>query len=129
MTTGLARVQEYQRHTTGSEHFHALTFYPRLICTDGVKLMADELRAYWLVDAVASHLMTSQELRREGFQVWKLELVPPNGAVLTAHDGDKGEGPRELVRQQIEYTDFPATFTLWCEQSGERFVLMLPEER
>lgn len=125
----LEEVQAYQRQTTGSENFYRHGLYRRLVYTDGVHLMAEKLRAYWLIDAVASHLLTNAALRQEWFQVWTLTLKQPAGATLVATDGDKGDGPRELVRQEIEFTDFPVSFTLWCEHGGEGYVLMLPEER
>jgi len=77
--------------------------------TDGVKYLADEAGAYWLLDIIASYQL-QDEIRREPFQVWELKLSPNNAttgkyeAVVTM----KTDTNRPLlVKQQIEYTDFP----------------------
>jgi len=80
--------------------------------TDGVKYLADEAGAYWLLDIIASYQMgnANAKIRREHFQVWELKLSPDNTttgeheAVVTM----KTDTNRPLlVEQQIEYTDFP----------------------
>jgi hypothetical protein len=65
--------------------------------TDGVKFLADNAGAYWLIDAIASYG------RKEPFQLWELK-VNDSKAVLTMKE-DTGEPV--LVKQEITYTDFP----------------------
>lgn len=88
--------------------------------------------AFWLIDAIASY-QGEDALKHHTFQVWKLCILPPDpeepdvppmsvGAVLKSKQGDSPAQPRnlcrhavltctngnekELVRQEIDYTDF-----------------------
>jgi len=65
--------------------------------TDGIKFLADNAGAYWLIDAIASYQ------RKEPFQLWELK-VNDSKAVLTMKE-DTNEPV--LVKQEITYTDFP----------------------
>jgi hypothetical protein len=69
--------------------------------TDGVKFLWESCDAYWLLIAISSYK------RKEPFQVWELNVKEEKGnksAVLTMkEDSDKPS----LVKQEIEYTDFP----------------------
>jgi len=65
--------------------------------TDGIKFLADNAGAYWLIDAIASYQ------RKEPFQLWELK-VKDSKAVLTMKE-DTNEPI--LVEQEISYTDFP----------------------
>lgn len=53
---------------TGTEQYHKLSLFGKFLCTDGVKFVADEGKAYWLIDAIASYM------RKEEFQVWELKV-------------------------------------------------------
>lgn len=86
---------------TGTESYHRLTALAKFVCTDGVKYVADNAGAYWLIDAIASY---QPQLSGEDFQFWKL-VVTGTKAVLTCTDGNN-ETP--LISQNIPYTDFPA---------------------
>lgn len=92
---------------TGTSQYYL--YLAGLKLTDGVKFMADEGGAYWLLDIIASY-QVDYKIRREYFQVWELKLSPDNAttgkheAVVTM----KTDAGRPLmVEQQIEYTDFP----------------------
>ena len=87
--------EQYYRHWTGS-----------LLYTDGVKYLADTAEAHWLIDLIASYR------RKEPFQVWTLKRDQEGfGAVATMQEDS---GQPVLVRQVIEYTDFPLPeITLW----------------
>jgi hypothetical protein len=117
---------------SGTENYHKLTFRSDFFCTDGVEYLASVAQAFWLIDAVASHVFYTA--KREPFQVWKL-TVENKKAVLVCTDGDKGDGEKELVRQEISYTDFPLSEIRFYVESasldGERtcWVMMLPQER
>lgn len=50
-----------------------LSLHARSQAADGVKYMADEAGAYWLLDIIASY-QTDAKIRREPFQVWELKL-------------------------------------------------------
>lgn len=66
--------------------------------------------AYWLLDAIASY-QGEQVLKRCAFQVW--ELIVHSGELAQPADGPRSAtlictngNTKELVRQEIEYTDF-----------------------
>ena len=95
--------------------------------TDGVKYLADEAGAYWLLDIIASY-QTDKKIRTEPFQVWELKLSLDNAttgkheAVVTMKTDT--DHPL-LVEQQIEYTDFPLDFITLYLIDG---VILLPSE-
>ncbi len=104
--------------------------FGRLVFTEGVKYMADEAGAYWLIDAIASYqgskALNTDMLR--DFQLWELEVTEKNGrrsAVLTCRADD---GVKPAVTQNIEYTDFPLPSIKFYVERGEEMTLMLPAE-
>lgn len=104
--------ESYTRHPFG------------MLLTDGVVIMRDLCSAYWLVDAVASyqHEMQKDEVL-SSFQVWHLEVDREKGSAVLTCTADSGLSP--VVRQVIEYTDFPLkSIDIWVE--GE--VMLLPSE-
>ena len=104
----------------------------QLVFTDSVRQLREMADCFWLVDAIASY---QPKLTTEEFQVWKFDCdTDSKRGVLTCEDGNNNE----LVRQEIEYTDFPLdTLTLWAELGGygsadnwiPAMVLMVPSER
>lgn len=87
--------------------------------TEGVRHIAKELGAYWLLDTIFS-MQFSKEVLEQEFQVWKLEVKDQSGT-LTLEDGNGNEA----IRQEISYTDFPLDeITLWLVNN----VLLLPSE-
>ena len=114
------RIRELLAHCTGSERV-----YPHLLgvrFTEGVKLMADECGAYWLIDLIASHQF-KKHVRREPFQVWELrqcKTSPSWKAVCT--DGNDNR----ITGQRIEYSSFPLPegIKLYCCDG----VILLPSE-
>ena len=106
---------------TDLNHFTGTSCYYRYLgglkLTDGVKFMADEAGAYWLLDIIFSYQMGDRNIRKQPFQVWELKLSPDNAktgkhqAVVTMKTDS---GKPVMVEQQIEYTDFPLdTITLY----------------
>jgi hypothetical protein len=103
--------ENWWRHWTG-----------RITYTDGVKFLAEKAGAFWLIDLVASH--QTARLRQEAFQVWLLAVNRGKTPMAVATCRADTDTP-ELVRQEIEHTDFPlASIRLWLVDS----VLMLPSE-
>lgn len=109
---------------TGTEQWykHRLS---GLLYTDGVKFIAENggngNGAYWLIDAIGSY-QHQPKVKNEEFQLWILRTLNKS-AVLTMQS-DSGEP--EIVRQEIEYTDFELpTLTLYVENG----VICLPSER
>jgi hypothetical protein len=74
----------------------------RLVYTEGVQFLAEKASAYWLIDLVASWCR-HPSLRDQDFVFWKLAVNPDRSATAIADDGNG----RELVRQEIPWTDFP----------------------
>lgn len=130
---------------SGSEDYHLLSLlhqhlpsmwdgkrlFGRLLCTDGVKWLAETAQAYWLIDAIASwQSRIAKECKKnrdlEGLQVWRLKRTDAGGAVLTCDDGNV----KLAVEQKIEYTDFPLDeIKLYVEPRGDgTLILLLPSE-
>lgn len=104
----------------------------RLVFTDSVRVIREIAECFWLIDAIASY---QHKLIKESFQVWKFSCnTTLHHGTITCEDGNGNE----LVRQEIEYTNFPLDeLTLWAELGGygseenwnEAMVLMVPSER
>lgn len=87
------------RHFTGSTRYfrHPLG----IVYTEGIQYLAEHAGAYWLIDVVASY---QPRLRSENFQLWEIATQTDRTGVVTMRaDTDEPE----LVRQDLEYTDFP----------------------
>ena len=106
----------------GTENYFKWSMlFPQFVLTDGVKFIADECGAYWLMDAIASH---KRKYEGEGFAVATLRRNA-NGFTLRIEDGDDNA----LERQTIEYSDFPLDeITLYVVDSGDFWVILLPSE-
>ncbi len=98
----------------------------RLLYTDGIDFLQREAKCYWLVDAIASHQSPALDRACDGFQLWILRRDGKDGAILTCQaDSDKPA----LVKQEIEFTDFPADeIHLYVEGVGARKTVLLPSE-
>lgn len=129
MTTTATKLERYIANANGFENHYRHRFYPRLSYSDGVKYIAEEAGAYWLIDAIFSHSAYRRlQERCEGFEVWTLRRDAEGcGAVLSCSDGGMhGREPQIVARQRIEYTDFPlAELTLYIDGG----ILLLPNER
>ncbi|PIT83099.1 DUF6876 family protein [Limnohabitans sp. 15K] len=104
---------------TGTEKLYRLT--TRHLLTDGTMYLAEHAKCYWLMIAVASHLIGKID---DHFAVAKLSVVG-NGAVLTLGDGNVNV----FAKQSIEFTDFPLPeVKLYCCFDGDHWMIMLPRE-
>ena len=119
----------------GTEDFHQ-TMFRNFLHTDGVKFLADQAGAYWLIDLIGSHqpaIFKRKPRAAAEFQVWKLNKTE-GGAMIRAH-GEDGYGNKiQIASQRLDYTDFPLKeITLWVELGsighGPVLILMLPGER
>jgi len=95
----------------GSENYYRHFLLKNFLYTDGMKFLADEVGAHWFIDLVASHLVHSETLRKESFQLWAIELNDNGGGLVTVRS-DSGRPP--IVTQEIDYTDFPENFECYC---------------
>lgn len=111
---------------TGSETFSRWSALSRSVLTEGAQFLADQAGAYWLFDAIDSHLVdkgvtdetefTSVTLRRGSLG---------NDAELILDDGNGVV----FARQHIEYTDFPLPeIKLFAVFNGQGWTHMLPRE-
>ena len=74
--------------------------------TDGVKYLADQASAHWLIDAIASHQtkqLLSDEMLKE-FQIWRLVV---NMEEKTARLICERDTEDVVLTQDIPFTDFP----------------------
>ncbi|MEI2780912.1 MAG: DUF6876 family protein [Candidatus Competibacter sp.] len=105
---------------TGTEHWYQHPLFRRYLFTDGVRYVAENCGAFWLMDAIFA-CQLEPKVKREEFQVWVLK-VKDRSAVLTC---DNGNG-NIVYQQEIPFTDFPlAEITMYFENS----TLCLPAER
>ena len=109
---------------TGSDNWYQHGVARHITYTDGVKYLADNAGAHWLVDKIAT-LQSVAKIKREEFQVWRLKVGKKNTAVLTCTDGGNGGPEREFHREKIEFTDFPLDeITIWFTGN----TILLPRE-
>ncbi len=89
---------------TGTENWYRHGLARAITYTDGVKFVAENCGAYWLVDEIALSNMTEKKLKMEEFQVWKFTVNVEKGeGVLTCEDGND----KKIYTKKITFTDFP----------------------
>ena len=118
-----------KHRTIDTGQFTGTESWTRYLCgvllTDGVRHVAEEASAWWLIDAICSHQL-DRHVSAQPFQVWTLELDPHGpGALLTCEDGNGNF----VTDQKIEFTDYPESKrAMWLIDDGENRVLLLPSE-
>lgn len=93
--------------------------------TEGVKAMAEQAGAYWLIDAIASYQISPKVRRNEKLQeiqFWSLTVTKEGKATLECVED---AGRPAVIRQRISSTDFPVEGIKLYLAGG---VLMLPSE-
>ncbi|WP_417850305.1 DUF6876 family protein [Thalassoglobus sp.] len=118
---------------TGTSHYYLHSMNRSVIYTDGVQYLAEKAEAYWLVDAIASHLATkafnqaAADDERVGLtHFWKLAVHEDRSATLKAvADSDEPA----FIEQQVPFTDFPfEDIDIWAGRDDQYWVLMLSSE-
>jgi hypothetical protein len=98
-----------------------------VVYTDGVKYMADEAGADWLIDEIVL-AQRRPRVAGEEFQTWKLKVEPSQQASLTCFRAaplSEDGGDDVVYKKRIDFTDFPIDeISLYCV----RGTLMLPNE-
>lgn len=103
-----------------------------LIFSEGVKYLAENAGAYWLIDIVASVLNKGKEgiLGKDSFMCCKLKKTQGNAFVFTIDNGNDPTSPEDgeyklYYKQEIPFSDFPLDeFKLFlCNET-----LILPSE-
>jgi hypothetical protein len=124
----------------GTENWYRHSLARSVTYTDGVKYVADEAGAYWLVDIIAIAQEHTPALKDQSFQTWKLTVKEDASAVVVCTDGgqdvdDDGKAIyRTLYRQKISFTDFPLReIEFYCCRDGLlgdgiAWVILLPSE-
>lgn len=121
-TTTKLTATELENHLSdfhGSETLRK--HYFGLLFTEGIESLAEEAGAYWLIDLVCSYRTQKEYKANVAFQLWSLNLDGNGGCVITMRsDSDTPE----LIRQVVEYTDFPMNIEFYCCSN----VMMLKSE-
>lgn len=105
---------------TGTTNWFRL--FGDVLYTDGVKYLATAAEAYWLIDAVGSHLLGHGT--DDPFAVASLVVIG-SSAVLTLDDGNGNV----WAKQDIPHTDFPLDdVKLYAVWDGSVWVVMLTSE-
>ena len=114
-------------HFTGTEHRHKYSsLFPNFLITDGVKFLADEAGAYWLIDAIGSY---RSSYRDAGFAlaVFGKNSTYPGGWALRIVDDIQSN--TVYAFQEIEHLDFPLDeIKLYVINDGTHWVILLPSE-
>lgn len=120
MANSAQLLHELQRFT-GTENYYHLPMLKKYVYTDGVRYLAQQAGAYWLLEHIFLH-QTDAKIQREEFQVWKIQVLAEGGAKIMVEDGND----KVVKTFKIPFTDFPLPeFSIWFENN----VLYLPSER
>ncbi len=104
----------------GTQYYYPL--WPKVFLTDGTQFLAQEAACYWLMDAIASHIVHLP--KAEVFVSCKLTVSNGKAELLL----DDGNG-NVLATQKIAYTTFPLdSIALYACWNSECWILMLPTE-
>lgn len=120
------QLREALRGFYGTEAYYRTN--PGLLVTDGVKFLADNAGAYWLLDMVWSYLPVLRKSRDTFFVVvLTKEGVRDLGAIFSIQDDIPAN--QTYATQAVEYTDFPLDeIVMYLSYAGSDFVLMLRSE-
>ena len=120
MNSSKSHVLSQLSQFTGTEYYYPL--WPKVLLTDGTKYLAETVGCYWLMDAIASHVMHLGS--NEGFTSCSLTCTNGSGN-LTITDGNGNV----LAKQRIPYTDFPFNeISLYTCLNEDKWVILLPSE-
>lgn len=118
--TKIASLQSALSQFSGSEQLFENPLFKGYVYTEGVKYLAEEAGAYWLIDHVFVNQMLDV-LKNQPFQVWNISVEDNASATIVVEDGDKNK----LTFFTMGYTDFPLKeFSLWLVDG----TLLLPRE-
>lgn len=115
----MKNANDFFGNSNGSENLFRYSF-THFVYTDGVKSLARDCKAYWLIDLIISHQI-HQKVSIEPFQVWVLKRVKDDVFNIIATDGNKNK----IASQKIPFSDFCYdAATIWFVDG----CLMLPTE-
>ena len=109
----------------GSENLYRFNALTKSVLTDGCKYLSEVAGAYWLFEAIDSHLTTQGLNENTEFVVANLRKIGDSDAELTLDDGNG----LIWMTQYIPLTDFPLdsirTFAVF---NGQAWTHMLTSE-
>jgi hypothetical protein len=123
MTTFTIDLQQFY----GTENLVRWSPISRSVLTDGAHYLAENAGAYWLFDAIDSHLTTKGLTSQTEFTVINLRRLSTTADdfQLTLDDGNGNV----FADQYIPYSDFPlAEIKLFAIYNGSGWTHMLPTE-
>jgi hypothetical protein len=102
---------------------HYKHFLNQFVYTDGVQYLAKKAKAYWLLDAIASHQpKLLQDPTLKAFQLWRLVVDTEQKTAQLICERDLND---VVLTQDIDYTNFPLSeVKLYLVNK----VLLLPSE-
>jgi hypothetical protein len=105
---------------TGLDRLYRHRLVRTITYTEGVKQVAEEAKAYWLIDYIVS-MQLEYKIAKKPFQVWTLVVDDTHQAIITC----KVSNGRSIYRDEFLNTDFPLSeITFWITRN----VLLLPSE-
>lgn len=123
-----AEIQDDLRNFTGTEEWtrYSPHLFPNVLLTDGTKYVAEECGAYWLMDAISSHLPA---VSTEPFVVVVLEKNSAYHGGWTLLLVDDIPSRTIFARQEIAFSDFPLDeIKLYAIRDADYWVILLPSE-
>ena len=120
-------LQAALQNFTGTERYHRFNaLMPNVLLTDGVKFLAENAGAYWLLDVIGSYL---PKLRQAGenFGVARYAGTPGGSGLFSITDDVPAH--ETYAMQTVEFSDFPLDeIKLYVSFDGEYWVILLPGE-
>ena len=123
---------EFYRHFTGTTY------------TSGVQQLAEKKSAYWIIDAISSHVVANSEFKKrcstdpmfEDMQIWILKKKQDGAKLIAVADTVREELNAPTCEQEIEFTDFEfgedEEIKFYCARNydGDKpfYTLMRPRE-
>jgi hypothetical protein len=105
---------------TGLDRLYRHRLVRTITYTEGVKQVAEETKAYWLVDYIAS-MQLEYKIATRTFQLWTLMVDDHHQALITC----KVSNGRSIYNDEFLNTDFPLPeITFWIMEN----VLLMPSE-
>jgi len=105
-----------------------------VICTPGVKHLAERAEAHWVINSIAGWIGTEafvegkkKDPRVEDLHVWELNVNPNDRSAVLHARVDSDVEP--FIVQSIPFTDLPLdVIEVWAGFDGEHWTLYLPRE-
>lgn len=129
-----ADLEQELEHFTGDYLRYRNPLNPKVVFTPGVQHLAEQAKAYWLIDAIASWIgsfafeeAVHKSERIGGMHFWYLKVNQDDKSATLYAEEDQGIEP--FIVQTIPFTDFPLEkISIWAGFDGQFWTLYLPSE-